>query len=340
MISNILAPLFVFAIIVFVHEGGHFLMAKWTGMRVIEFSIGFGPLLWSVKRGDTMYSIRLIPLGGYNKIAGMDDENRDDPRAFNQKPVWAKLLVIVGGAAFNVLLALLIFISVFKIEGYQTFPNLPVVGSVLEGTSAAEQHLAPGDRIVSIDGKSMEKWTDIGEALKDKGNRIAQVTIEREGETKDVTIIPQDRGDGRPIMGISPYMEHHDTTFGEAISMSFDRCSFLLKMMGGGLYAMISGGEAEVSGPIGVARMSAQVADYGVTSLFLFIALLSLNLGFLNILPVPLLDGGHLVLILLEAILGRELPQKALMYIQAVGVSILVGLFIFAMANDITELLK
>ena len=141
-------------------------------------------------------------------------------------------------------------------------------------------------------------------------------------------------------MGISPYMEHHDTTFGQAISMSFERCSFLLKMMGGGLYAMISGGEAEVSGPIGVARMSAQVADYGVTSLFLFIALLSLNLGFLNILPVPLLDGGHLVLILLEAILGRELPQKALMYIQAVGVSILVGLFIFAMANDITELLK
>ena len=94
MISNILAPIFVFAIIVFVHEGGHFLMAKWTGMRVIEFSIGFGPLVWSAKHGDTLYSIRLIPLGGYNKIAGMDDKNRDDPKAFNQKPVWAKFLVI------------------------------------------------------------------------------------------------------------------------------------------------------------------------------------------------------------------------------------------------------
>ena len=135
MISSILAPIFVFAVVVIVHEGGHFLMAKWTGMKVIEFAVGFGPVIVSKKWGETLYSLRLIPLGGFNKIAGMDDQNKDDPRAFNQRPTWAKLLVIVGGALFNVLLALLIFISAFKIEGYNTFPNLPKVGTVLAGSS-------------------------------------------------------------------------------------------------------------------------------------------------------------------------------------------------------------
>lgn len=340
MISTILAPIFVFAVIVFIHEGGHFLMAKATGMRVIEFAIGFGPKLVSKKWGETTYSIRIIPLGGYNKIAGMDDENKDDPRAFSQKPVWARLLVIIGGALFNVLLALVIFISVYKIVGYQTFPNLPIVGSVLEGTTAAQHGLQAGDTIISINGKAVAKWEDIGQELKDKANRVIPIEISRDGEKKQMDIIPQDNGEGRAIMGITPYVEHHDTTLTQAISMGFERCVFLLKMMVGGLYGMITGGPADVAGPIGVARMSSAVADTGLMPLFLFIALLSLNLGFLNLLPIPLLDGGLLILTIIEGIIGRELPRKALVYIQAVGIAILGTLFLYAMGNDISMLLK
>lgn len=340
MIGSILAPIFVFALIVFVHEGGHFLMAKWTGMRVIEFAIGFGPKLVSKKMGETTYSLRLIPLGGYNRIAGMDDESKEDPRSFTQKPVWARLLVIIGGALFNVLLAFFILVAVFKIEGYQTFPNLPMVGSVIEGSSAAEHQLVPGDTIVSIEGKKIEKWTDIGEALKDKANRVVPMEISHEGTLRQVNIIPQDNGEGRAIMGITPYLEQHDTTFLQSMTMGGERCISLLKMMAQGLYAMIHGGDAEVAGPIGVARMSATVASHGLVPLFVFIALLSLNLGFLNLLPIPLLDGGLLIMTLLEGLLRRQLPDTALKYIQAIGIAILGTLFLYAMFNDISGLLK
>ena len=164
--------------------------------------------------------------------------------------------------------------------------------------------------------------------------------MSHEGEEKTLTIMMTDGDNGRPIIGISPYLEHHDVGLGEAFLMGGERCLFLLKMMVTGLIDMISGHEADVAGPIGVARMSAQVADTGFLSLLLFIALLSLNLGFLNLLPIPLLDGGVLILTLIEGVSGRELPEKALYYIQAVGVTILLGLFLFAMSNDIQGLMK
>ena len=164
--------------------------------------------------------------------------------------------------------------------------------------------------------------------------------IDHEGTTRQVTIIPEVQPDGRAIMGITPYVEHHEATMTEAIAMGVGRAADLLHMMTAGLYDMVTGtGRAEVSGPIGIARMSGEVASYGVMPLFMFIALLSLNLGLLNILPVPLLDGGHLILILLEAILGRQLPEKALIYIQSVGIAILGAIFFYALFHDISALM-
>lgn len=340
MLINILAPIFVFAVIVLIHEGGHFLLAKLTGMKVEEFAVGFGPKLGGVKKGETLYSLRAIPLGGFNRIAGMDGSKTDDPRAFSNRPVWARLLVIAAGSLFNVLLAFFIFTGAFLYAGYQTFPDLPVVGSVLSGTSAEKQGIAAGDRILSVAGKDVKSWTDIGKITKDLDTRIIPVKISHEGEEKTLTIIMTDSEGGRPIIGISPYLEHHKVGPGQAFLMGGERCAYLLKMMVTGLVDMISGHEADVAGPIGVARMSAQVADTGFLSLLLFIALLSLNLGFLNLLPIPVLDGGVLILTLIEGVSGRELPDKALYYIQAVGVTILLGLFLFAMCNDIQGLMK
>lgn len=341
MLVNILAPIFVFAVIVLIHEGGHFITAKLTGMRVDEFAVGFGPKLGSLKKGETLYSLRAIPLGGFNRIAGMDSSDKtDDPRAFVNRPVWARLLVIAAGSISNVLLAFFIFVGAFLYAGYQTFPNLPVVGTVLAGTSAEKQGIAAGDKILSVAGKEVNTWTDIGKITKDLDTRIVPVKVSHEGEEKTLTIMMTDGEGGRPIIGISPYLEHHQVGVGEAFLMGGERCVFLLKMMVTGLADMITGHEADVAGPIGVARMSAQVADTGFLSLLLFIALLSLNLGFLNLLPIPLLDGGVLILTLIEGVSGRELPEKALYYIQTVGVTILLGLFLFAMCNDINGLLK
>lgn len=341
MLVNILAPIFVFAVIVLIHEGGHFITAKLTGMRVDEFAVGFGPKLGSLKKGETLYSLRAIPLGGFNRIAGMDSSDKtDDPRAFVNRPVWARLLVIAAGSISNVLLAFFIFVGVFLYAGYQTFPNLPVVGTVLAGTSAEKQGIEAGDKILSVAGKEVNTWTDIGKITKNLDTRIVPVKVSHEGEEKTLTIMMTDGEGGRPIIGISPYLEHHQVGVGEAFLMGGERCVFLLKMMVTGLADMITGHEADVAGPIGVARMSAQVADTGFLSLLLFIALLSLNLGFLNLLPIPLLDGGVLILTLIEGVSGRELPEKALYYIQTVGVTILLGLFLFAMCNDINGLLK
>ena len=341
MLVNILAPIFVFAVIVLIHEGGHFITAKLTGMRVDEFAVGFGPKLGSLKKGETLYSLRAIPLGGFNRIAGMDSSDKtDDPRAFVNRPVWARLLVIAAGSISNVLLAFFIFVGAFLYAGYQTFPNLPVVGGVLAGTSAEKQGIEAGDKILSVAGKEVNTWTDIGKITKDLDTRIVPVKVSHEGEEKTLTIMMTDGEGGRPLIGISPYLEHHQVGVGEAFLMGGERCVFLLKMMVTGLADMITGHEADVAGPIGVARMSAQVADTGFLSLLLFIALLSLNLGFLNLLPIPLLDGGVLILTLIEGVSGRELPEKALYYIQTVGVTILLGLFLFAMCNDINGLLK
>lgn len=341
MLVNILAPIFVFAVIVLIHEGGHFITAKLTGMRVDEFAVGFGPKLGGLKKGETLYSLRAIPLGGFNRIAGMDSSDKtDDPRAFVNRPVWARLLVIAAGSISNVLLAFFIFVGAFLYAGYQTFPNLPVVGTVLAGTSAEKQGIEAGDKILSVAGIEVNTWTDIGKITKDLDTRIVPVKVSHEGEEKTLTIMMTDGEGGRPIIGISPYLEHHQVGVGEAFLMGGERCVFLLKMMLTGLADMITGHEADVAGPIGVARMSAQVADTGFLSLLLFIALLSLNLGFLNLLPIPLLDGGVLVLTLIEGVSGRELPEKALYYIQTVGVTILLGLFLFAMCNDINGLLK
>lgn len=341
MLVSILAPIFVFAVIVLIHEGGHFITAKLTGMRVDEFAVGFGPKLGGLKKGETLYSLRAIPLGGFNRIAGMDSSDKtDDPRAFVNRPVWARLLVIAAGSISNVLLAFFIFVGAFLYAGYQTFPNLPVVGGVLAGTSAEKQGIEAGDKILSVAGKEVNTWTDIGKITKDLDTRIVPVKVSHEGEEKTLTIMMTDGEGGRPIIGISPYLEHHQVGVGEAFLMGGERCVFLLKMMVTGLADMITGHEADVAGPIGVARMSAQVADTGFLSLLLFIALLSLNLGFLNLLPIPLLDGGVLILTLIEGLSGRELPEKALYYIQTVGVTILLGLFLFAMCNDINGLLK
>ena len=185
MLNAIIAPVIVFAIIVIVHEGGHFFMAKLTGMKVDEFAVGFGPKIVSFRKGETLYSLRAIPLGGYNKIAGMNRDDLDDPRAFRQRPTWAKLLVIAGGALFNILLAFFIFTAIFFINGIHTFKDIPVAGSVLEESSAARAGIKAGDKIISINEEKVERWEDIGRIVSDKAGRVLSVVIDSEGVKKN-----------------------------------------------------------------------------------------------------------------------------------------------------------
>ncbi len=339
MLISILAPLVMFGIIVFVHEGGHFVCAKLTGMRVDEFAIGFGPVIWSKKKGETLYSLRLIPLGGFNKIAGMEPGTENDPGSFAGRPVWARLLVISAGSLMNILLAFFIFTGIIYHLGIQSLPERPIIGSVVSGSPAEAAGLADGDILLTIDGAKVETWTDIAKSLRGKQNRVVPITYERAGETRAISIIPQE-SEGRTVVGIMAKMDSRPVSLIEAVRLGVERSLFVTGAVFEGIRQMIAGASDDVAGPIGIARMAGTVAEVGWLQFLLFIAIISLNLGILNLFPIPMLDGGILILTIGEAITRRRLPPRALYYIQVVGVAILLGLFLLGTANDMTRLMK
>ena len=337
---TILATIFVFGIIVFIQEFGHFITAKASGMRVDEFAIGFGPAIAKKRKGETLYSIRAIPLGGYNKIAGMDPEEPLDDRSFLNKPVWKRFIVIAAGAVFNFLLAIVIFFMIYAVNGIQTPSMEPVVGNMMSNSPAMTAHMTVNDRIVSINGKPVNEWTDISKSLQGTANTLVPIVVNRDGVNQELTVIPEAVGnDGRAVIGINPVMNSMPLNVAEAVVQSLHTTGFVLVSMVDGIWSMITGHtNAELAGPIGVAQMAGQVAESGFANLLQFTALLSLNLGVINLLPIPALDGGHLIVLIIEGITRRRLPAKALQYIQMTGIVILLALFVYATTHDISRL--
>ncbi|WP_444498775.1 RIP metalloprotease RseP [Veillonella seminalis] len=337
---TIFATIFVFGIIVFIHEFGHFITAKASGMRVDEFAIGFGPAIAKKRKGETLYSIRAIPLGGYNKIAGMDPEEPLDDRSFLNKPVWKRFIVIAAGAVFNFLLAIVIFFMIYAVNGIQTPSMEPVVGNMMSNSPAMTAHMTVNDRIVSINGKPVNEWTDISKSLQGTANTLVPIVVNRDGVNQELTVIPEAVGnEGRAVIGINPVMNSMPLNVAEAVVQSLHTTGFVLVSMVDGIWSMITGHtNAELAGPIGVAQMAGQVAESGFANLLQFTALLSLNLGVINLLPIPALDGGHLIVLIIEGITRRRLPAKALQYIQMTGIVILLALFVYATTHDISRL--
>lgn len=336
---TILAAIFVFGVLVTVHEFGHFITAKMTGMRVDEFAIGFGPKIYQQKDGETLYSLRAIPLGGYNKIAGMDPDDPVEPNAFNSKPIPARMLVILAGALMNFILPIILFSGIFMMEGRLQLVNEPVLGTVVDEMAAARAGLKAGDRIVTIDGKNVETWTDVVLNLRKAGTEEVTLTAERNGVLQTYKMTPMfDKDAGRPLIGVSPKFSKESLGFFGSIKEGFIYTKNIGLSMVSGLYRIVSGNApADVAGPIGVAQMAGQVAEKGLLPLMNFVAFLSINLGVINLLPLPALDGGHFVLLLLEALRGKPLGGKAMTNIQMVGVALILALTVFSTFKDITR---
>ena len=336
---TILAAIFVFGVLVTVHEFGHFITAKMTGMRVDEFAIGFGPKIYQQKDGETLYSLRAIPLGGYNKIAGMDPDDPVEPNAFNSKPIPARMLVILAGALMNFILPIILFSGIFMVEGRMQLVNEPVLGTVVDEMAAARAGLKAGDRIVTIDGKNVETWTDVVLNLRKAGTEEVTLTAERNGVLQTYKMTPMfDKDAGRPLIGVSPKFSKESMGFFGSIKEGFIYTKNIGLSMVSGLYRIVSGNApADVAGPIGVAQMAGQVAEKGLLPLMNFVAFLSINLGVINLLPLPALDGGHFVLLLLEALRGKPLGGKAMTNIQMVGVALILALTVFSTFKDITR---
>mgnify|MGYP002242047993 FL=1 len=216
----------------------------------------------------------------------------------------------------------------------------PVVGNMMNGSPAINAQMELNDRIVSINGKPVNEWTDISKTLQGTANTIVPIVVNRNGVNQELTAIPEAVGDdGRAVIGINPVMHSQPLSLGESAIQAVHTTGFVLVSMVDGIWSMITGhANAELAGPIGVAQMAGQVAESGFWNLLQFTALLSLNLGVINLLPIPALDGGHLIVLIIEGITRRRLPAKALYYIQMTGVFILLALFVYATTHDISRL--
>lgn len=441
---TILAAIVVLGILIFVHELGHFLVAKRSGVGVLKFSLGFGPKLVGVKRGETEYLLSAFPLGGYVKMIGEDPadasvEAADPARSFSQKSVATRARIILAGPVANLLLPVVIFWGVFATVGQPYF--LPIVGAPDPGSPAAQAGLLPGDRVQALNGERIERWTDVEAAVEASAGRPLNFTVMRDGRAFDVRLTPRavvtpdifgqetqawdvglhpllstrigqvllghvaeqaglrsgDRivalngtpiveweqlaktiheSPGKPVrltvqrdgrrfdVVVTPQSTKQQTASGEeeigligigpAAESHYQRLNPVTALVDGvketarlsalivqGFVKLIQGriSPKTIGGPILITQMAGEVVQRGTAQLLSFTALLSINLAILNLLPIPILDGGHLLFSVIEWLRGKPVSLRKREIAQQVGMVLLVGLMIFAFYNDIFRLL-
>ncbi len=351
-------------ILVFVHEFGHYIVAKLSGVQVEAFSIGFGKQLWGfTDKSGTRWKISAIPLGGYCQFLGDGDETsstsdtkelteEQKKRAFAFQSPFKKLLISLAGPGANYLFAVLIFASIFYFVGKVDFP--PVVGSVIPGGAAEQAGIQVKDRILTINGVKIENFDDIRREVELNTNDKVKVELEREGKVislafplKKVSITQEkslDKTD-KPMLGVRSIniieVKKVDLSLWEAVRDAAKETWSITDVTLRGIGQMISGkrGSDEVGGVIRIAEMSGDITrEQGVLSLFIFMALLSVNLGLINLFPVPLLDGGHVVIYLVEIATRREINEKIKDGLFKVGFALLISLMVFATWNDVVRL--
>lgn len=338
--STLIAFIVVFGTIVFIHELGHFLVAKLAGVKVFEFSLGFGPQLIRKRIGETVYSLRLLPLGGFVKLAGMDEAEEledavtdDDPRNFNRKPLAWRMATIAAGPTMNFLLAIILF-TVF----YMTVVVPPTIGFVAPDSAAEQGGVQSGDEIIAINGQSVDTSQEIVKKIQQSAERPLTLTVQRGNETVTLEVTPQGvEGQGR--LGVDIYDEKPQYPLGQSLVAGTVQTYRVTKELVVSLYRMVTRKmPAELAGPIGIVQVVGQAANQGLVNLLLLAAVLNINLGLLNFLPVPVLDGGWLVILGIEAIRRKPLAPEHRGIAQFIGLALLILLMVFATFKDITRL--
>ncbi|RKY85835.1 RIP metalloprotease RseP [candidate division KSB1 bacterium] len=349
--TTLIAFIFVLGVLIFLHEFGHFIFAKLTGIRVERFSLGFPPRAFGKKIGETDYCISYIPLGGYCKMAGMIDESLNSkgiegkPWEFMSKPAYIKALVVSAGPLMNFLLAVLVFAASSFFVGERIINDKSIIGEVIKGSPAEKAGLMPGDRITAIGDKKIFKWEEMTGIVHNNPEKILNFSwihngkvVSKDIKTRRDTLID---ADGKKvvvgIIGIYPRIDTIKVGFISSIGIGFKRTYQLTKLVAISIKKVVTGKESIKSfgGPIFIAKLAGESARSGIESLFVFMAFLSLNLGFLNLLPVPVLDGGHLVFIVLEAILRKPVPVKTKLVIHQIAMALIFLFIIIVTYNDI-----
>ncbi len=334
VIITIVLTLLMFGLIIFAHESGHLITAKKCGIYVEEFAVGMGPKLFSFKKGETQYSLRLLPIGGYCKMPGEDGES-EHPNGFDKKSVPKRMIVVAGGAIFNFIFAIIIFVIAYMALGTPAIS--PIVGEVTSDGPAAIAGIENGDIITSVNGNDVETWEDAVAYIQPSAGEELSITVDRQGEALSFTVTPIESEDGVGIIGIIRGTEHLNVF--EAIAMGFQQTYELTKLILVTLFQMITGQVAvDLAGPVGVGQMVGQVADYGFFNFLIFVAAISVNLGVVNLLPLPALDGSRLVFLAVEGLRGRPVSPQIEGTIHFVGFMLLMVLMVVITYFDINRL--
>ncbi len=340
---QVLSALFVFGLVVIVHELGHFVAAKKLGMRVSEFGIGFGPKLFSFQKGETLYSLRAIPLGGFNKIDGMDPDEELNERSFVNQPILHRVIVIAAGSLMNLLLpVVLIFLLYVGIGIEQPVLDKAVIGTVMVDRPAAKAGLQDNDQVLAVNGVPVTNWVEMVQNIQTTPQSTpVTLQVERNGQKQELTIAADwDEKAQKTTIGVMAKTTVVRTGIIEGAKLSVEKTVGIITGTASALYQMVTGKiDAELSGPIGVARMAGEVASTsGWVGLLSFAAFLSVNLGMMNLLPIPALDGGHLLILLAEAVRGKPLNSKQVQRIQSFGIALLLTLFLWVTFQDIFKI--
>ncbi|HUR91478.1 MAG TPA: RIP metalloprotease RseP [Gemmatimonadaceae bacterium] len=382
-----LAPIIVFGLVIFIHELGHFLAAKWAGVYAPRFSVGFGPALWRRRRGETEYILAAVPLGGYVRMASKDDEStaflegggeeaiareqeggakkpKDwDPEAmiphgpqpippnrwFESKPLWQRIAILLAGVTMNLLLGWIVTVGTVAAYGE---PYLPaVVDSVMAGRPAAAAGLMKGDSVIAIEGQPITTFTEMVTIVSARPGQSTAIDVVRAGAPRRIVVTPVGEDFTDPLgggtqkvgrIGVIPRGQIARLRAGPADAVVTGTKATIA--MAGSIVGVVRGlltgnvGVENLAGPIGIARVSVEAAQGGLETLLALIAFLSINIAVLNLLPIPVLDGGQILIHVLEAVKGSPFSPRAREYILRAGLAIILMLLVIVMYNDIRAL--
>lgn len=339
---TILVALIFLSLLVMVHEVGHFLAGRLVGIHPEEFSIGMGPKLLGFSRKGTQFSVRALPIGGYVKFLG-EDERSDDERAFSNASVWKRMAVIVAGPTMNILLAVVLLAAFYM--GYGVYEEVPEILEVVENSPAERAGLLPGDSIIKVDDVSVEGMEareaveTIRNAIRQKGSNELKIVVRRNGKDINIKVVPEynEESDSYVIGIVFGRIRRYGLI--QATGMAFNNVGKLTLMMVDALRGLIFKGQGlnEVMGPVGIVSEIGKAVEAGMQQLLLLAVMISLNLGIINLIPFPALDGGRIALLLVEGVRGKPLEPEKEGFIHFIGFVVLILLMVLVTYHDITR---
>ena len=340
---TIIAFIFVFSILIFFHEFGHFIAAKASGVKVYKFAFGFGPRILGFTKNQTEYVICLIPLGGYVKMAGEmgqesvkeTSEEIPEEQRFDKKSLGIRALIVALGPFMNIATAVVIFSFIFFINGIPVVTNS--VSTVIENGPAEQAGIYSGDKIIAINSIKMEEPKRIANIINESSGEELQITLDREGEIIDVFIIPEyDDNYKKGLIGITFEVSVEKINIFSAFLKGLMTTGNIIKLIFSNTIEMITGKvPIEITGPLGIAQMTGEAAKLGFLNLLYFTAILSIFIGLFNLLPIPILDGGHIIILAIEKLRGKPLEAEKINFMYLIGISLMIIIFVIATYKDI-----